>query len=309
MAPIDIVEAESEVARNEERSSSRRRPSSRRKISLRALIFDPAAPDFWTVRSSRPRRRRFAPRRSTSRPPCERRSTTGPICESRRTTWRATDVNIRYYRNQALPDVNAAAHLQHVGGGRRAAEPVDPHSASVPVDAHDHRAAQLTDRCSATSSPAQFPAWTVGVSGRLPARHQPVGGEPRAGAAPASAGADAAQEPRAAGGDPGARRRAAGADEPEARRDHPRRARARGAAARSRGEEVRRRHPDELLRVPGAARPGAGADATKSGPSADYNKSLVDFEAVQEAPLRAAVDPVAGSRRRSRRLRRDSAAS
>ena len=49
-----------------------------------------------------------------------------------------------------------------------------------------------------------------------------------------------------------------GPDQPEARRQRPRGPRAGRAPARSGREEVRRRHPDQLLRVPGPARPRPG---------------------------------------------------
>ena len=49
MAPIDIVEAQSEVARNEESVIVAEALIKRAEDALRALIFDPAAPDFWST--------------------------------------------------------------------------------------------------------------------------------------------------------------------------------------------------------------------------------------------------------------------
>ena len=48
--PIDIVEAESEVAARA--GSGHRRPGqiATAEDTLRALVFDPAMPDFWTIR-------------------------------------------------------------------------------------------------------------------------------------------------------------------------------------------------------------------------------------------------------------------
>ena len=49
MAPIDIVEAEAEVARNHEAVILAEAQLARAEDLLRTLILDPAAPDFWVV--------------------------------------------------------------------------------------------------------------------------------------------------------------------------------------------------------------------------------------------------------------------
>ena len=49
MAPIDIVEAQSEVARNDESVIVAEAAIKQAEDRLRALIFDPATPDFWTI--------------------------------------------------------------------------------------------------------------------------------------------------------------------------------------------------------------------------------------------------------------------
>src|SRR5262249_32441253 len=49
MAPIDIVEAQSEVARNEESVIVAEASIKQSEDRLRALIFDPAMPNFWNV--------------------------------------------------------------------------------------------------------------------------------------------------------------------------------------------------------------------------------------------------------------------
>ena len=49
MAPIDIVQAQAEVASNEERVIVAEAAIKRAQDNLRALILDPATPDFWTT--------------------------------------------------------------------------------------------------------------------------------------------------------------------------------------------------------------------------------------------------------------------
>ena len=49
MAPIDIVQAEAEVARNEESAIIAAAQIDQAEDQLRALIFDPKQPEFWTM--------------------------------------------------------------------------------------------------------------------------------------------------------------------------------------------------------------------------------------------------------------------
>lgn len=120
MAPIDIVEAESEVARNEEAVILAEAAIERAEDQLRALIFDPSMPDFWAVAID-----------TTEEPALQ----TQPIdiesairnAVSQRTDLRqakksleAGDINIRYFHNQTLPDVNLEVSygFQGLGGTR-----------------------------------------------------------------------------------------------------------------------------------------------------------------------------------------------
>ena len=85
MAPIDIVQAQAEVASNEERVIVAEANIKAAQDQLRALILDPGTPDFWTRYSSRP-----MPRHSPRKPSmwtrrCATRSTSGRICGRQRT--------------------------------------------------------------------------------------------------------------------------------------------------------------------------------------------------------------------------------
>jgi outer membrane protein TolC len=120
MAPIDIVEAEAEVARREEAVIVAEGAISQTEDRLKALVFDPSMADFWNMRLE-----------LTDRPSVEVR----PIdldaavrnALDRRSDIRlakkqieATDLNIRYYRDQRLPDVNAQFDYALTGlGGTR----------------------------------------------------------------------------------------------------------------------------------------------------------------------------------------------
>ncbi len=61
MAPIDIIQAEAEVAQREESVILAEASIGRAEDRLRALIYDPSSPDFWTVRLQPSDRAAFAP--------------------------------------------------------------------------------------------------------------------------------------------------------------------------------------------------------------------------------------------------------
>jgi len=107
MAPIDIVEAEAEVAQREESVILAEAQIQRAEDILRALIYDPAAPDFWTIRLEPAEMPTFQPTTVDSdgavRAALDRRTD----LQQTRKTIEANDVNIRFFRNQRLPDVSA----------------------------------------------------------------------------------------------------------------------------------------------------------------------------------------------------------
>lgn len=120
MAPIDIVEAESEVARNEEAVILAEAAIERAEDQLRALIFDPSKPDFWNVVID-----------TTAEPvlqtqPIDIDSAVGNALGQRTDLRRAqkglesNEIDISYFRNQTLPDVNLQVDygLSGLGGTR-----------------------------------------------------------------------------------------------------------------------------------------------------------------------------------------------
>ena len=107
MAPLDIVAAESEVAQREEAVIVAEAGIDRAEDVLRVLIYDASSPDFWTVRIEPGDE---APFQATPvdvdgavRRALDRRT---DLQQSRKAL-EATDVNIRYFENQILPEVNA----------------------------------------------------------------------------------------------------------------------------------------------------------------------------------------------------------
>ena len=120
MAPIDIVEAQAEVARNEEAVILAEAEIARAEDLLRTLILDPAAPDFWAVRLQPTDAPLLTAYRidvgEAIRTAIERRT---DIDQLRRQI-ENTDTNARYFANQRLPDVNLHVDYSVAGlGGRR----------------------------------------------------------------------------------------------------------------------------------------------------------------------------------------------
>ena len=115
--PIDIVEAEAEEATRQEAVILAQSQIEDAEDTLRALIFNPAAADFWTLRIEPTELPAFQPANvnvdSVVRSALERRT---DLQQSRKTL-EANDVTIRYFRNQTLPDVTASVDYGLSGTG------------------------------------------------------------------------------------------------------------------------------------------------------------------------------------------------
>ena len=154
MAPLDIVQAEAEVATREEAVIIAEAAIERQQDMIRALVFNPKSPDFWTARieptetvrlraDDGRHRRRGEERAQPAHRPRRRRARTS----------RANDVNIRYFDNQSLPDLNASVNYgaQAIGGVGLLR---GPSSGLVPGPDHRHRSSGATGTRSARCSPA-----------------------------------------------------------------------------------------------------------------------------------------------------------
>jgi outer membrane protein TolC len=105
--PIDIIEAQAEVAAREEAVIVAQAQIATAEDTLRALVFDPAMPDFWNIRIEPSELPPFQPLNvdvdAAVRAALERRT---DLQQTRR-SMEATEINIRFFRNQTLPDVQA----------------------------------------------------------------------------------------------------------------------------------------------------------------------------------------------------------
>jgi outer membrane protein len=115
--PIDQVEAEAEVAQREEAVILGEGQIGTTEDALRALVYDPASQDFWTLRIEPAERPTFSASpidiETATRVALDRRS---DIEQSRRNL-EATDINLRFFRNETLPDVTASVDYGLTGLG------------------------------------------------------------------------------------------------------------------------------------------------------------------------------------------------
>jgi outer membrane protein len=125
MAPIDIVAAQAEVASNESGVIVAEAAIKRAQDQLRALILDPSTPGFWEMTfeptDTAPFIEQTIDVNAAVRNALERRTD----LRSAKNSLEQSDVNIRYFKNQILPDVNAQVNYIATGVGGTLLSPVD----------------------------------------------------------------------------------------------------------------------------------------------------------------------------------------
>jgi outer membrane protein TolC len=164
MAPIDIVEAESEVARNEENVIVAESTIRQAEDVLRALIFDPAAPDFWSVVLDP-----IDPPQTQQQPIDVEAALRNALdkrtdLQSAKTSLANIESSLKFYKNQTLPQLNLEVDYgtTGVGGTQFVREPGFPPG---PVLSEVSRSFGAVQQDVWTSD---YPAWTVGVNVTYP---------------------------------------------------------------------------------------------------------------------------------------------
>ena len=118
MAPLDIVQAEAEVATREEAVIIAEAAIERQQDAVRALVFNPKSADFWTARIVPTESVTFQPTAVDIDSAVQNALSQRTDLAVARKNLEANDVNIRYFNNQSLPDVNASVNYaaQAIGG-------------------------------------------------------------------------------------------------------------------------------------------------------------------------------------------------
>lgn len=118
MAPLDIVQAEAEVATREEAVILAEAAIERTQDTLRALVYSPTSADFWTARIEPTDTITFVPTAVDVDGAVKKALTERTDLVNARKNVEINDVNIRYFRNQSLPDVTASLNYnaRAIGG-------------------------------------------------------------------------------------------------------------------------------------------------------------------------------------------------
>jgi outer membrane protein len=164
MAPIDIVQAQAEVASNEQGAIVAEAAIKTAQDNLRILILDPGTPEFWTVEFEPTDAPAYAAQAidvdAAVRAALDKRSD----LLSAKNSLGQSDVNIRYFRNQILPDVNAQVSYASIATGGVQLSPVTDLAAIIAGTATRNVVSDrgfggvLGDVLGNT-----YPNWTVGV--------------------------------------------------------------------------------------------------------------------------------------------------
>jgi len=162
MAPIDIVQAQAEVASNEEQVIVAQATVQQAEDTLRTLIFDPQSPDFWNQHLEPTDQ----PTLSTAQIDPEAAVKTAM---DKRTdlqlsakVMEESRINIKYTKNQTMPAVNAQVNYStNAIGGLQAIR--NPDTGLVESFVPHSYGSVLGDVFGAT-----YPTWSVGVSVSYP---------------------------------------------------------------------------------------------------------------------------------------------
>ncbi|HZJ30407.1 MAG TPA: TolC family protein [Vicinamibacterales bacterium] len=170
--PIDIVEAEAEVATRRESVIVGQAQIDTAEDNLRLLVYNPSMPDFWTIKIEPIDMPPFEPIpvdvNAAIRNALDRRT---DLLQARK-SMEANDINIGFLKNQTLPDVSAQFNygLSAIGGVqflRSAGVGLTP--GAVIGEEHRGLGSVLSDLLT-----NDFPAWTFSIN-----FSQPIGKSPQ----------------------------------------------------------------------------------------------------------------------------------
>ena len=161
--PIEIVEAEAEVARRREAVIIAEGQIGDAEDVLRTLVFDPNMPDFWTIKIEPSELPAFEPVKVDTDAAVRNALSRRTDLTQTRKSIEAEDINIRFYRNQTLPDVSASLNygLQGLGGTQlqRGLGPFGPGTGDVLSISQRSFGTVLSDLFA-----NQYPNWTAGLN-------------------------------------------------------------------------------------------------------------------------------------------------
>ncbi|MBZ5558909.1 MAG: TolC family protein [Acidobacteriia bacterium] len=279
LAPIDIVQAQAEVAANEQGVIVADAAIKQAQDALRALVLDPGAPDFWNIDFEPTDAASFAERAididAAVRNALDKRSD----LHTAKNSLEQSDINLKFFGNQIKPDVNAQVnYIAAASGGQPLASQVNilGQTAKVPERGYGTVLGDVLK--------ASYPTWTVGVQ---------IGYPLGLNIAKANLARARLQYEQSQSQLKNLEMQVATQVRTAARNVQTNQKRVQSAKA-SRELQEKKLEAEEKKLAAGmsqsffvfqAQRDLALARTAEIQAIADYNKSLVDFEAVQEVPL------------------------
>jgi outer membrane protein len=168
--PIDAVEAQAEVATRQQNVIVAEAQIDTAQDNLRALVFNQSSPDFWTTRIVPTDLPAFEPTSVNVDAAVRNALLMRTDLLQARKSLEAADINIKYFRNQTLPDVTATLDYGLTGLGGTPVARVNNLGIPVGVPAGIARnfGSVLGDLFG-----NQYPSWTVGLTISYPLGHSP----------------------------------------------------------------------------------------------------------------------------------------
>ena len=168
--PIDAVEAQAEVATRQQNVIVAEAQIDTAQDNLRALVFNQSSPDFWTTRLVPTDLPAFEPTSVNVDAAVRNALLMRTDLLQARKSLEAADINIKYFRNQTLPDVTATLDYGLTGLGGTPVARVNNLGIPVGVPAGIARSfgSVLGDLFG-----NQYPSWTLGLTISYPLGHSP----------------------------------------------------------------------------------------------------------------------------------------
>lgn len=163
MAPIDIVEAQSEVARNQEVVIIAEAAIKQAEDRLRTLILDPDAVDFWTTTLEPTDSGAFSETATDVSAAVQRAMANRSEVQQAKNNLQQNDVTIQFLRNQVLPDINASASYGLVGLGGSLLEPLSFAELGGSVPTRNVLSTRGFGSVLGDVFTNAYPAWTFGI--------------------------------------------------------------------------------------------------------------------------------------------------
>ena len=167
MAPIDIVDAKAEVARNEEAVILAQEAIEAAQDNLKMLIFDPSTPGFWSMKIDPVDTVPFQAQKIDADAAVRNALDKRADLRQAKLSIEQSDISIRYFRNQILPDINALVNYQATGVGGVQLQSVnifDPAAlANRQIVAERSFSAALSDVVRSS-----YPFWSIGFQVNYP---------------------------------------------------------------------------------------------------------------------------------------------